>query len=186
MSIKGNQLDTLVRVEGYPRYTSTGSEASLEDQFVCKWSSWETLVPSIGSTTDQASNVYLTNKRADREGEMARVTLTYTTANLEPIVDGDDTYESRSTVTIDDQGNRLPSVTWIRRFRKSTFGLTSNNITQNVGKRVNPPGLSNVNVDEWLKVGREVQIGQEYIDIVDSYEWKDGGWPASYGNGSDS
>lgn len=187
MSIKGNQLDTLVRVEGYPRYTSSGGNASLEDQFVCKWSSWGTLIPAMGSTTDQAASLYLTDKLVEREGEMARITLTYSYPDaLAPVVDGDDTYESRATVTIDDEGNRLPSIAWVRRSRKSTFSLSASNVTSNVGKRVDPPGLTGSSANEWLKVGREVQVGPDYTDVTDSYEWKDGGWPASYGNGTET
>lgn len=187
MSIKGNQLSALVRVEGYPRITADGETKKLEDRFACQWASWKSLVPAIGSTTDQLDGVYLKEMTVEREGAVAHVTLMYSYPDpLHPGVDGNDTYESRVGVTIDGDGVRYPTVTWIRRMRKSVFTMSEANITSNVGKRVDPPGVSSPTSNVWLKTGREVVKGSDYTEIVDSYEWSEDAWPASYGNGTES
>lgn len=187
MSIKGNQLTALVRVEGYPKISSDGKSKKLEDRFVCKWSSWQSLVPAIGSTTDQLAGMYLKEISVDRDGEAANIALLYSYPDpMEPGVDGADAYESRAAVTVDEYGNRAPTITWLRRMRKTVFEMSSANLTSNVGKRVAPPGMSSTTANEWLKVGREVTQGADFSEILDSYEWKDGGWPDSYENGTET
>lgn len=187
MSIKGNQLTALVRVEGYPKISSDGKSKKLEDRFVCKWSSWQSLVPAIGSTTDQLVGVYLKEISVDRDGEAANIALLYSYPDpVEPGVDGGDTYESRAAVTVDEYGNRKPAVTWTRRMRKSVFEMSAANLTSNVGKRVDPPGMISPTANEWLKVGREVSQGADFTEITDTYEWKAEAWKADYGNGTET
>lgn len=182
MSIKGNNLAGLVRVEGYPQFENEEGKQSLKDQFVCQWSLWQSLIPPIGSQTDQIANFVLTSQSVERIGEAARISLTYNKQSIggsgtEPSIDGDDVYESRASITTDEEGERLPSITWIRKKRVSSFALTEANITLNVNRRVDPPGITEPTSGSWLKISREITITDDYTEITDSYDYRLVTWP---------
>lgn len=186
MSVLGNPLTSLQRVAGYPRFRDAG-ETTLEDKYYCLWSSWVSLTPAKGTESAEISGMYLFERGAEKDGDAAIVTLIYRyPGSKEPVVDGADTYESRAAVTVSDTGDRLPTVEWIRRKRVKTFTKSAANVTLNVGVRVSPPGMSSPTSNEWLKTGRGFVDGQGYTEIVDVYEWKDGGWPSSYGNSAET
>jgi len=185
VSIKGNPLTSLVRVDGYPRFRQDGQSAALEDRYAVLWTSWLSAMPPIGAESDYISGLYLSERAAERDGEMANVTLIYKFPDAnEPILDGADGYESRSGVMPAEVVSKTPTIIWIRRKRVTTFARTEANMTLNVGKRVDPPGITSPTAICWLKIGRDVQDRLGYTDIEDSYEWFPGGWPATYGDGT--
>jgi hypothetical protein len=183
MTIKGNQATGLLRVEGYPREVNNGGDRQLEDRFICQYGLWPSLVPSIGAYYGGDPSLLLQSKQIEREGDLAYVTLIYKYPEpLEPGLDADDTYESRTSLSQDEFGDYMPGLQWIRRMRKGTFTKNTENITKNVGKRVDPPGIQDPEENKWLKIGREIQVGNDYTEVVDTYEWRAEGWDESYGN----
>lgn len=184
MSIKGNDLSALVRIEGYPRYTNENGAITVVDQFVCQYALWESLIPDLGTVGDTA-NTFLTNKEVEREGDAARITLTYKSPQTgigggTPAIDGDPVYYSIASINTDVDGKFSPSVQWVSKRRVRFFTPTASSIIQDVGKRGLPPGLAGGTSEEWLKVSFEIQESEEFTEITEAWEWKNGGWPSTY------
>ena len=76
MSVVGNNLTSLQRLAGYPRFSDDGN-LSLEERYACLYSSVSTLLPARGAVHPDFTTYLLKRRSWERDGDSAIVTLIY-------------------------------------------------------------------------------------------------------------
>lgn len=186
MSIIGNQLTSLQRVAGYPRFTDDGTTYRLVDQYVCKYTSVTVLLPLRGSAHPDFAGYWLKTREWVKDGDAAIVTLTYGIDGVgEPIPDGAEVVSTDAVVDVESNGQLVPSIVYRRVRVKTVWTFSAGTSTLNVGTRISPPGLSGAGANEWLKTARIVEKTGEGTRVTDEYKWRSGGWDTTlYSAGS--
>ena len=181
MSVVGNNLTSLQRLAGYPRFSDDGN-LSLEERYACLYSSVSTLLPARGAVHPDFTTYLLKRRSWERDGDSAIVTLIYGIDGVGsiPVPGGTAVQESRAVIDVeqDPDGNPVdaPGIIYISTTIETAFSFSASEITSGVGSIGAPPGLTGATADEWKKTGRTVEKASDGTRVSDEYKWKDGGW----------
>ena len=70
----------------------------------------------------------------------------------------------------------MPMPVYERRELKSFFSFSESNITQAVGTRDSPSGMTGSSTDKWLKIEKQVtEIGQD-AEVIERWQYNPAGW----------